>query len=80
MTPEELKAARGKLGLTQAEFAKAFQVSPRAVRGWEGGTRNGRAHEMPAPMAKLVEMALRHRTVRLELGIRSRRSDEAGRP
>jgi transcriptional regulator with XRE-family HTH domain len=34
MTPERLKAARAALGLTQAEFAEAFQVSPRAIGGW----------------------------------------------
>ena len=70
MTPEELKAARSTLGLTQVEFAEAFRVSQRAVRGWEAGTRNGRAHEIPQPIATLVQMALRHQIVRLELGIR----------
>jgi DNA-binding transcriptional regulator YiaG len=71
MTPEELKSAREQLGLTQEEFAAAFEVSLRAVGGWEQGVRNGRLHEIPAPVAKLVEMALRHPSVRLELGIRS---------
>ena len=47
MTPDELKAARATLGLTQHEFAKAFEVSPRAVGGWEQGMRNGRAHAIP---------------------------------
>ena len=71
MTPEELKAAREQLGLTQVEFAKAFDVSLRAVTGWEQGVRNGREHAIPAPVALLVKTALRHRVVRLELGIRS---------
>jgi DNA-binding transcriptional regulator YiaG len=70
MTPEELKAAREKLGLSQSEFAKAFQVSLRAVGGWEQGTRNGREHAIPEPVALLVKFALKHPTVRLELGIR----------
>lgn len=71
MTPEELKAARVELGLTQHQFAKAFQVSPRAIGGWEQGTRNGREHAIPAPVALLVRVALKHATVRRELGIRS---------
>jgi DNA-binding transcriptional regulator YiaG len=72
MTPEQLKAAREQLGLSQVAFAKAFDVSLRAVGGWEQGVRNGRETAIPAPVAKLVEMALRHPNVRLELGIRSR--------
>jgi DNA-binding transcriptional regulator YiaG len=71
MTPEQLRAAREKLGLTQPEFAEAFGVSLRAVGGWEQGVRNGREHAIPAPVAKLVKMALRHPDVRRELGIRS---------
>ena len=39
MTPEEFKTAREALGLTQVEFAQVFQVSPRAVGGWEQGER-----------------------------------------
>lgn len=71
MTPEELKAARGALGLTQAEFAKIFQVSPRAVGGWEQGMRDGRPHAIPPSLALLVRFALKHPAIRRELGIRS---------
>jgi DNA-binding transcriptional regulator YiaG len=71
MTPDELKAARVELGLTQPEFAKAFQVSPRAVGGWEQGERNGRPHTIPKPVALLVRFALKHPTIRRELGIKS---------
>jgi DNA-binding transcriptional regulator YiaG len=71
MTPEELRQARDKLGLTQTEFAKAFQVSPRAVGGWEQGMRNGRPHAIPPPLALLVKFALRHAVIRRELGIKS---------
>lgn len=70
MTPDELKAARVELGLTQPEFAKVFQVSPRAVGGWEQGERNGRPHTIPNPVA-LVRIALKHPTIRRELGIKS---------
>lgn len=71
MTPEEFKAARIALGLTQPEFAKAFQVSSRAVGGWEQGFRNGRPHAIPKPVALLVRIALAHPKVRRELGIKS---------
>jgi transcriptional regulator with XRE-family HTH domain len=71
MTSKQLKAARKALGLTQVEFAKAFQVSPRAIGGWEQGERNGRPHTIPAPVALLVKFALRHPIIRRQLGIRS---------
>jgi len=71
MTPLELKAARDSFGLTQPEFARVFQVSPRAVGGWEQGERNGRPHSIPAPVALLVRFALRHPMIRRELGIKT---------
>lgn len=71
MTPDEVKTAREALGLTQAGFAKAFQVSPRAIGGWEQGMRNGREHAIPAPVALLVRFALKHPEIRRELGIGS---------
>ena len=71
MTPDELKAARAKLGLTQPEFARVFRVSPRAVGGWEQGERNGRPHKISKPVALLVRLALKHPTIRRELGIKS---------
>jgi transcriptional regulator with XRE-family HTH domain len=75
MTPQKLKAARERLGLTQHQFAKAFQVSPRAVGGWEQGVRNGHAHAIPAPVALLVRFALKYPDVRRKLGIRCRKDD-----
>jgi DNA-binding transcriptional regulator YiaG len=71
MTPSELKAARESFGLTQPEFARVFQVSIRAVGGWEQGERNGRPHTIPKPVALLVRLALKHPTIRRELGIKS---------
>ena len=71
MTPDEIKAARETLGLTQVEFAKAFQVSPRAIRGWEHGERNGRPHAIPPVVALLVKFAVKHPMIRRELGINS---------
>jgi hypothetical protein len=34
--------------------------------------RNGRAHAIPKSTAELVQMALKHPSVRLELGINSK--------
>lgn len=36
--PEQLKAQRKRLGLTQAELAAFLDVSPRAVWQWERST------------------------------------------
>lgn len=71
MTPDEIKAARAQLGLTQAEFAKAFQVDLRTVGGFEQGARNGRPSKMPPSLALLVKFALKHPVIRRELGIKS---------
>ena len=39
MDKEELKAFREKLGMTQAELAKALKVAPNSVSRWELGER-----------------------------------------
>jgi transcriptional regulator with XRE-family HTH domain len=72
MTPGELREARNALGLTLVEFARAFDVNDRTVRGWENGTRNGgKLTPIPRPIAVLVRLALKNHTVRRELGIAS---------
>jgi DNA-binding transcriptional regulator YiaG len=71
MTPDEIRAARAELGLSQAEFARVFNIDLRAVGGYEQGRRNGRPSTMPGPLALLVRLALRHPMVRRELGIKS---------
>ena len=40
VTPEQIKALRSRLGLTQAEFAAALAIKLRTVTAWEGGDRN----------------------------------------
>lgn len=35
----DVRAIRGRLGLTQAEFARRFGFSPGSVRNWEQGHR-----------------------------------------
>jgi DNA-binding transcriptional regulator YiaG len=71
MTADEVKAARAELGLTQAEFAEAFKVSRRAIGGWEQATRNGHPTGIPPAIALLVRLAVKHRAIRRELGIKS---------
>lgn len=39
MTPEEIKAARKELKLTQREFAVVFRVGLGTIRHWERGDR-----------------------------------------
>jgi transcriptional regulator with XRE-family HTH domain len=71
MTGEELSAARKAFGLSTAEFANVFDVSDRTVRGWEAGYRDhaGPPVTIPRPIAVLVRLALKHASVRRELGI-----------
>ena len=42
MTPEDIKAIRAGLGLTQAQFAEAMGSDISAVQRWEGGQRKPR--------------------------------------
>jgi putative transcriptional regulator len=42
--PAEIKQVRESLGMSQAEFAKAFHLSVRTLQKWEiGGSRPGGA-------------------------------------
>lgn len=35
MTPDEFKAARRKLGLTQAQLGRILDTAPQTIRKWE---------------------------------------------
>src|SRR5258708_36688489 len=35
----DVSAIRGKLGLSQNEFARRFRINPRALQDWEQGSR-----------------------------------------
>lgn len=51
----EVSAARMKSGLSQAEFARALQISSRTLQEWEQGRRE------PSGAAKaLIQIAFRH--------------------
>lgn len=59
MTPQELRAIRGKLGCTQTEMAQRMGVSLRSYQAWEDekSGRNARAIRGPAAVLarKLLE-------------------------
>jgi len=48
--PNQLKAARARLGLTQAELADALHVARETVARWEIGT-----HRIPESVALAVQ-------------------------
>jgi putative transcriptional regulator len=37
LTPKEIKAARDRLGMSQAQFAEAFHLNVRTLQAWEIG-------------------------------------------
>lgn len=39
VTPDEIKAIRRKLRMSQSKFARAFQLSVETIKGWEQGKR-----------------------------------------
>lgn len=55
IAPNEVASARLKTGLSQAEFAKVLQISPRTLQEWEQGRRT------PSGAARaLIQIAFRH--------------------
>jgi transcriptional regulator with XRE-family HTH domain len=70
MTPQELKAARQRLGLSTEAFARVFGAHDgRTVRGWEHGSRNGLPAHIPRSIAILVTLALAVPEARAWLGV-----------
>ena len=64
MTPADLRAARTRLNLTQAEFSRALRVERSTVMRWEDGTRAipemavivlGMVRDVPGALAWLME-------------------------
>lgn len=50
MTPDEFKAARRQLGLTQAELGRILDTAPQTIRKWEMPPENNTARG-PNPVA-----------------------------
>ena len=51
MTAAELRAAVGKLDLSQAQLARLLDVTPRAINTWLSGTR-----PVPGPVAAYLRL------------------------
>lgn len=64
VAPNEVAAARMKTGLSQVQFAKALNISPRTLQEWE----QGRRHPSGAAQA-LIQIALRHPEVIAEVSV-----------
>lgn len=61
MTPDQLKAARLKLGgLSHAEFGNAIGISDagRTVRAWEKGVRHGEPYKPSGSAIKVISLLL----------------------
>ena len=69
MTAAELRQARNRLGVSGAEFARAFDVSERTLRSWEGAIHNKRLIPVPRAVAILTKLALKNPSIRRELGL-----------
>lgn len=61
MTPEQCRAARGWLDLSQDELAKSAKVSQSTVRDFEAGRRNPIANNLEAMKRELEAKGMRFR-------------------
>jgi transcriptional regulator with XRE-family HTH domain len=66
MTPEELKALRASLGLTQDELAEKVGVARNTINRWEMGIRS-----IPEPVARLMNYLTKE--VKADTQIKTRR-------
>ena len=75
MTAAELQHARKRLGVTGAEFARAFDVHERTLRSWEGAIHKGRLVPVPKAVAILTRLMLKNPSIRRELGLAKAKVD-----
>ena len=75
MTGPELQQLRKRLGVTGAEFARAFEVHERTLRSWEGSIHKGRLVPVPRAVAILAKLALGNASIRRELGLPNAKVD-----
>ena len=59
--PDSVLAVRAKLGLTQAQFARALGISPDTLQNWEQGRR-----QPTGPARVLLRIAAKHPEAVLE--------------
>lgn len=58
MTPEEVKDARARLGLTQTELARVLAISPATVRRYETATDYNSARPIHPTAARVIRWCL----------------------
>lgn len=58
MTPEEFKAARRKLGLTQSELGRVLDTAPQTIRKWEMPPENSTARGVNPIAARVMRWLL----------------------
>lgn len=63
MTPDEFREIRIALGLTQIDLAKALGVVARTVRKWESQEDLSSARSIPEPVARIMRLAQKERSV-----------------
>ena len=56
MTPEEIKAARKSLGLSQKELGEALGVATRTIGRWEGPNQPNALMKAVATINRIEEM------------------------
>lgn len=58
MTPEEFKAARQRLGLTQAQLGHVLNTAPQTIRKWEMPPQNSTARGVNPIAARVMRWML----------------------
>jgi DNA-binding transcriptional regulator YiaG len=58
MRPDEFKAARRKLGLTQAELGAVLDTAPQTIRKWEMPPENSTARGVNPVAARVMRWLL----------------------
>lgn len=58
MTPQEFKAARRKLGLTQAQLGAVLDTAPQTIRKWEMDENNSTARSVNPVAAQAMRWFL----------------------
>ncbi len=74
MTPQEFKAARERLDLTQSRLAYLLGVKPQTIRRYETAEKNSTWRPIPGPVEIAVAYMLHH-----GLGIAQVLRNEKGR-
>lgn len=58
MTPQDFKAGRKRLGLTQAELARILDTAPQTIRKWEMPEENSTARGVNPVAAQVMRWML----------------------